>query len=331
MEYVANSTRYNKMQYRYCGDSGLQLPLISFGLWHNFGSDAKEDVMKSLCFTAFDLGITYFDLANNYGPVAGSAEINFGKILNTHLKSYRDEMVIATKAGYGMWEGPYGDWGSRKYLITSLNQSLKRMNLDYVDVFYHHRMDPNTPLEETMLALADIVRSGKALYVGLSNYDGKTMTKASKLLDELKVPFIMNQNRYSMLDPTVEKNGLQKACVKEGKGLVAFCPLEQGVLSGKYINNIPDDSRIKTSGQFLKESSITDNLNKKVSALHEIAVKRGQSLSQMALSYLLSQEGMTTVLIGASKPEQLIENCNCLFAMSFTIEELDALNSLVQG
>lgn len=329
MSYTANNQRYETMEYRYAGNSGLQLPAISLGLWHNFGSDAKMDTMKSMCFTAFDLGITYFDLANNYGPIPGSAESNFGEILSAEFAGHRDELIIASKAGYGMWDGPYGDWGSRKYLIASLNQSLKRMKLDYVDIFYHHRMDPNTPLEETMLTLADIVRSGKALYVGLSNYDGKTMEKASKLLDEYRVPFIVNQNNYSMLNPTIEENGLQKACGKEKKGIVAFCPLAQGLLTDKYLNNIPEDSRIKTSGIFLNESSITKDVQDKVIALNDIAKQRGQSLAQMALSYILAQDNMTTALIGASKPEQIVENVACLQKMSFSSEELSKIKKIL--
>ncbi len=329
MSYTANNSRYDNMEYRYAGNSGLQLPVISLGLWHNFGSEAKMDTMKSLCFTAFDQGITYFDLANNYGPVPGSAESNFGEIMSSEFAGHRDELIIATKAGYGMWQGPYGDWGSRKYLMASLNQSLKRMKLDYVDIFYHHRMDPNTPLEETMLTLADIVRSGKALYVGLSNYDGKTMEKASKLLDEYRVPFIVNQNNYSMFNRTIEENGLQKACGKEKKGIVAFCPLAQGLLSNKYIHDIPEDSRVKTSGIFLKETAITKEVQEKVMALNDIAKQREQSLAQMALSYILAQDNMTTALIGASKPEQIVENVACLENMSFSSEELSKIKKIL--
>ncbi|MFI3253905.1 MAG: aldo/keto reductase [Eubacteriales bacterium] len=329
MAYTGKENRYDNMEYRYAGASGLKLPVIALGLWHNFGTNADKNTMKQLCFTAFDQGITYFDLANNYGPEPGSAETNFGEILATEMSAYRDEMVIATKAGYGMWQGPYGDWGSRKYLIASLNQSLKRMKLDYVDIFYHHRMDPNTPLEETMLALADIVRSGKALYVGLSNYDGETMEKASQLLEEYQVPFIVNQNNYSMFNDTVEKNGLQKACTKEKKGMVAFCPLAQGLLSTKYLNDIPEDSRIKTSGIFLKEDAVTPEKLSQIRSLNEIAQNRGQSLAQMALSYILSREAMTTALIGASKPEQITENVACLQNMKFSSEELSQIKKIL--
>lgn len=332
MSYTANKTRYDTMAYRHAGNSGLQLPVLALGLWHNFGTYSDKKVMKELCFTAFDQGITYFDLANNYGPERGSAETNFGEIFHSDMKAYRDEMIIASKAGYTMWEGPYGNWGSRKYLIASLNQSLKRMNLDYVDIFYHHRMDPNTPLEETMLALADIVRSGKALYVGLSNYDGKTMTQAAALLREYRCPFVVNQNRYSMFDQTVTENGLQKACTTEGKGIVAFCPLEQGLLTGKYLQGIPEDSRAKAvHSASLNEDAITPDKIKKVTALNEIAQNRGQSLSQMALSYLLGQEAMTTALIGASKPEQIIQNVACLENMSFSAEELSKIQGILQG
>ena len=259
-EYTASKTRYTETEgtdfYRHCGKSGLMLPPIALGLWHNFGSVDNYENMKQMCFTAFDHGITHFDLANNYGPVYGSAEENFGRILREEMSAYRDEMVISTKAGYDMWEGPYGNWGSRKYLIASLDQSLKRMGLPYVDIFYHHRMDPNTPLEETMEALAQIVRSGKALYVGLSNYDGPTMAKAERILDELHCPFIINQNCYSILDRTVEKNGLLKQTYASGRGLICFSPLAQGMLTDKYLQNIPKDSRVARDGRFLHEDQV---------------------------------------------------------------------------
>lgn len=331
MSYTADSARYAGMEYRHAGESGLQLPVIALGLWHNFGTDADKKTMEQLCFTAFDQGITYFDIANNYGPERGSAEVNFGEILHGHMSAYRDQMVIATKAGYTMWEGPYGNWGSRKYLISSLNQSLSRLKLDYVDIFYHHRMDPDTPLEETMLALADIVRSGKALYVGLSNYDGKTMKKATKLLDEFNCPFVVNQNRYSMLDTTVEENGLQEACVNKGKGIVAFCPLEQGILTSKYLTGIPEDSRAKGAAASLNTDAITPQVVEKAQKLNEIAQGRGQSLSQMALAYLLSKPAMTTALIGASRPEQIIENVACLKNMSFTPEETTQIQGILSS
>ncbi len=331
MKYTASDKRYNDMVYKYTGESGLKLPVVSFGLWHNFGTNADYDVMKKMCFTAFDLGITHFDLANNYGPEAGSAEENFGKILSKEMSHYRDEMIISTKAGYGMWDGPYGDFGSRKYLIASLDQSLKRMNVPYVDIFYHHRPDPNTPLYETMSALDQIVRSGKALYVGLSNYDGATMVKAANILDDLGCPYIINQNRYSIFDRRVEQNGLAQQSKLEGKGVIAFSPLEQGMLSDKYLKGIPDDSRIKTDGRFLKETSLTEKRLSQIVALNEMAKKRGQTLAQMALAWVLANESVTSVLIGASKPEQLVENVKIIENLGFTAEELEEINRISLG
>lgn len=319
--YKASEKRYGKMQYAHSGKSGLKLPRISLGLWHNFGDNASEENMKNMCFAAFDNGITHFDLANNYGPPPGSAEKSFGKIISRELLPYRDEIVISTKAGYDMWDGPYGNWGSRKYLLASLDQSLKRMGLDYVDIFYHHRPDPETPLEETMGALADAVRSGKALYVGLSNYNGETMERAAEILEELHCPFIINQNRYSMLDRTIEKNGLKKSAEKCGKGIIAFSPLAQGLLTNRYLNGIPEDSRIKTDGRFLKSSGLTRERMSQIRRLNEIAQSREQSLAQMALSWLLKEEALTSVLIGASKPEQIEENVRALANTSFTDEE----------
>lgn len=320
MKYQANQHRYEDMLYRSAGNSGLKLPVISFGLWHNFGTNDDKTVMKEMLFAAFDGGITYFDLANNYGPVPGSAEENFGKILTSDLGAYRDQMIVATKAGYTMWDGPYGDFGSRKYMMASLDQSLQRMGLDYVDIFYHHRMDPETPLEETMGALADMVRQGKALYVGLSNYDGVTMTKASALLKDLNCPFVVNQNPYSMLNDGIEKNGLQAACNQEKKGIVAFSPLAQGLLSDRYLKEIPKDSRMN-QGHFLKSDALTTAVRDQLVALNGMAQERGQSLSQMALSYLLGQDSMTSVLVGASRVSQLQENLGCMKNMSFTQEE----------
>lgn len=327
-KHTANIARYDNMQYRNSGESGLKLPAVSLGLWHNFGDNGDFENMCKMCYTAFDLGITHFDLANNYGPEAGSAETNFGKILNNHMKHYRDEMVISTKAGYYMWEGPYGDFGSRKYLISSLDQSLKRMNLEYVDIFYHHRMDPNTPLYETMWALNDIVKSGKALYVGLSNYDGETMGKAAEILEELKCPFIINQNRYSIFDRTVEKNHLIESAVQKKKGVIIFSPLAQGLLTERYINGIPSDSRVKTDGRFLNEKSISDEVMAKVLKLNEIARRRGQTLAQMALSWVYSKDGVTSVLIGASKPQQIIENVKMLENTSFDKSELSEIDAI---
>ncbi len=326
--YSANEKRYDAMKYNRCGLSGLKLPVISLGLWHNFGDTGVYSNMEEMCFTAFDNGITHFDLANNYGPKYGSAEINFGKLMKEHFMPYRDELIISTKAGYDMWPGPYGNWGSRKYLIASLDQSLKRMGLDYVDIFYHHRMDPKTPLEETMGALAQIVTSGKALYVGLSNYDGETLEKATAILSRLNVPFVINQNRYSILDRTIEKNGLKQTASKLGKGIICFSPLAQGLLSGKYLNGIPEDSRVRTDGRFLNESGLNDETMEKVKGLNEIAKKRNQPLPEMALAWLLRQEEITSVLIGASKPSQILSNIKALDNTEFSNEELDEINRL---
>ena len=331
MEYKANENRYDSTEYRRCGESGLKLPPVSLGLWHNFGDHSDFDNMCRMCFTAFDSGITHFDLANNYGPEAGSAETNFGKILRNHLSQYRDEMIISTKAGYYMWPGPYGDKGSKKYLVASLDASLKRMGLEYVDIFYHHRMDPETPLYETMWALDSIVKSGKALYVGLSNYDGETMTKAAQILSELHCPFIINQNRYSIFDRTVEKNGILKNAIEAKKGMIIFSPLAQGLLTDRYINGIPEDSRVKTDGRFLKEGQISPDMIEKIKKLNAIAENRGQTLAQMALSWIYSREGITSVLIGASKPEQITENLKMTENIHFTDEERLAIDKIVLG
>ena len=325
--YIASSERYRSMRYAPSGRSGLKLPQVSLGLWHNFGDTANYENMKALCFTAFDQGITYFDLANNYGPPSGSAEIHFGRILREELSPYRDELLIATKAGYGMWDGPYGDHGSRKYLLASLDQSLKRLGIPYVDIFYHHRMDPETPLEETMGALAQAVRSGKALYAGLSNYDGATLERASAILEAERVPFVINQNRYSLLDRTVEQNGLKDAAARLGKGIVAFCPLEQGLLTDRYLAGIPADSRIRTDGRFLKESAVNEKNLRKIRALREIAAARGQTLAEMALSWILRDGIVTSVLIGASKPSQILENVKAIENTEFDPEELRAIDS----
>ncbi len=329
MSYIPDKERYGKTEYRKCGESGLKLPAVSLGLWHNFGDNADYDNMCKMCFTAFDNGITHFDIANNYGPEPGSAERNFGKILEKEMKPYRDEMLISTKAGYTMWEGPYGDFGSRKYLMASLDQSLKRLNLDYVDIFYHHRMDPDTPLYETMWALNDIVKSGKALYVGLSNYDGKTMEKAAEILDELRCPFVINQNSYSILNRTVEKNGILDSALKLKKGMIIFSPLSQGLLSGRYLDGIPADSRIRTDGRFLKENSVSEELLEKIKKLNNLAKDRGQTLAQMALSWVYSKESVTGVLIGASKAEQIVENLGMIKNTSFTDEELKLIDEIV--
>ena len=329
-KYNPADNRYESMKYNRCGKSGLLLPAISLGLWHNFGINDDYENMRLMCRKAFDLGITHFDLANNYGPTGGAAERNFGQILRDDLSAYRDELIISTKAGYYMWPGPYGDYGSRKYLCASLDQSLKRMGIDYVDIFYHHRMDPNTPLEETMLALDQIVRSGKALYVGISNYDGETMLKAQKILEELKTPFIINQNRYNLFDRTIERNGLKTTAACAGKGIITFSPLAQGVLTDKYLNGIPEDSRIRRDGRFLHESDVNAKRMDQVMALNEIAKERGQSLAQMALSWNLKDEAITSVLIGASKPAQIEDCAKCIQNTTFTDGELRRIDAIVQ-
>ena len=328
MMYQADEKRYETMQYNRCGKSGLLLPKVSLGLWHNFGSNGDYDNMKAMCFTAFDHGITHFDLANNYGPEPGNAEINFGRILKEDLRAYRDEMLISTKAGFDMWDGPYGNWGSKKYLTASLDQSLKRMGLEYVDIFYHHRMDPETPLEETMETLAQIVRSGKALFVGISNYDGVHMEKAATILKELHCPFIVNQNRYSIFDRTIEKNGLKEAAVESGKGIIAFSPLAQGTLTNRYLNGIPSDSRIATDGRFLKASQLTEEKITSIRGLNEIAKERGESLAQMALNWVLKDGIVTSVLVGASKPEQILDNRKALSNTNFSKEELELIDHI---
>ena len=329
--YTANENRYEKMQYNRCGNSGLKLPAVSLGLWHNFGDTGNFENMRQMCFTAFDNGITHFDLANNYGPKEGSAEINFGKILKEDMASYRDEMIISTKAGYYMWPGPYGDFGSRKYLIASLDQSLKRMGLEYVDIFYHHRPDPETPLEETMEALSQIVKSGKALYTGLSNYDGDRLEKATKILTELHVPFVINQNRYNIFDRTIEKNGLKEKAKELNKGIICFSPLAQGLLSDRYLQGIPEDSRVRTDGRFLQENRISEEVLAKVRALNEIAAKRGQTLAEMALAWILKDGYVTSVLVGASKPSQILDNIKAIENITFSEDELNEIDRISQG
>ena len=328
--YYANKDRYEKMRYAYCGNSGLKLPLVSLGLWHNFGDHSNLENMKKIIFTAFDNGITHFDLANNYGPAPGSAEKNFGIILKEDLLKYRDELLISTKAGYTMWDGPYGDFGSRKYLIASIDQSLKRMGLEYVDIFYHHRMDKNTPLEETCGALAQIVNSGKALYVGLSNYDGETLEQATKILSELHVPFIINQNRYSIFDRTVENNGLKEMSAKLNKGIISFSPLAQGLLTDRYLNGVPSDSRIATDGRFLKTDNLTEKKLNAIRELNEMAKSREQSLAQMALAWVLKDGIVTSVLIGASKAEQVLDNIAAIKNTKFSDEELKKIDKIVK-
>lgn len=326
-KYTANENRYEKMKYNKVGNSGLKLPAVSLGFWHNFGDNDKYSTMEEMCFTAFDNGITHFDLANNYGPAGGSAEKNFGRIFKEHFKPYRDEMIISTKAGYEMWAGPYGDGGSRKYLIASLNQSLERMGLDYVDIFYHHRMTPETPLEETMCALDQIVKSGKALYAGLSNYDGPTLEKATAILNELKTPFIINQNCYNILNRTIENNSLKATSARLGKGIICFSPLAQGLLTDRYLNNIPEDSRIKKDGRFLKEKNVTEN-REVLLKLNDIAAARNQTLAEMALAWILKDSDITSVLIGASRPSQILANIKALENTTFSKAELDAIDKL---
>ena len=319
--YQADEKRYEEMKYNRCGASGLLLPAVSLGLWHNFGSNGTFDNMLDMCHTAFDHGITHFDLANNYGPVQGSAEENFGRILAKGLGRYRDELIISTKAGYDMWPGPYGNWGSKKYLVASLDQSLKRMGLNYVDIFYHHRPDPNTPLEETVRALDGIVRSGKALYVGISNYNKEQTIAAAELFKELGTPFIINQRKYSMFVRDIEKDGLKDYAAAHGIGIITFSPLAQGLLTDRYLHGIPEDSRVRTDGRFLKEAAIVEETLKKVRALNDLAAQRGQTLAQMALSWILRDGDITSVLIGASKPSQILDNIGIVHATAFSEEE----------
>lgn len=329
--YTANETRYDRMRYNRCGASGLLLPAVSLGLWHNFGSNGNFDNMTEMCQTAFDLGITHFDLANNYGPVPGSAEENFGRILRKSLGAYRDELIISTKAGHEMWPGPYGNWGGKKYLVASLDQSLKRMGLDYVDIFYHHRPDPNTPLEETARALDGIVRSGKALYVGISNYNKEQTIAIAELFQEMGTPFIINQRRYSMFVRDIEKDGLKDYAAKHGIGIITFSPLAQGLLTDRYLNGIPENSRIRTDGRFLKEDAVNEETLKKVRALNELARERGQSLAQMALAWILRDGDITSVLIGASRPAQILDNVGMLHNMEFSQGERERIEEILKG
>lgn len=319
--YTADETRYDNMKYNRCGASGLLLPAVSLGLWHNFGSNGNFENMEAMCHTAFGKGITHFDLANNYGPVAGAAEENFGRILMKGLGVYRDELVISTKAGYDMWPGPYGNWGSKKYLVASLDQSLKRMGLDYVDIFYHHRPDPETPLEETARALDGIVRSGKALYIGISNYNKEQTIAIAKLFAEMGTPFIINQRNYSLFNRAIEKDGLKDYAAAHGIGIITFCPLAQGLLTDRYLHGIPEDSRVRTDGRFLKEEAVTEEKLAKIKALNELAARRGQSLAQMALAWILRDGDITSVLIGASKPSQILDNIGMLKNTEFSEEE----------
>lgn len=326
--YKASEERYKEMKYRRSGKSGLKLPMVSFGLWHSFGRDCDRDNMQKMCKTAFDAGITHFDLANNYGPPYGSAEESFGQIYKDNFKPYRDEMIISTKAGYDMWDGPYGDGGSRKYLLASLDQSLLRMGLDYVDIFYHHRMDPETPVLESMMALDQAVKSGKALYAGISNYDEENTKLAMEIMQDLKCPLIINQRRYSILDRTIEEDGVKEFAKDNGIGIICFSPLAQGLLSEKYLHGIPKDSRIGSDGRYLKEKDLTKEKLAAISALDKLAAKRGQTLPQMALSWVLKDEEITSVLIGASKPEQVLENVKAIENVSFSREEIELIDSI---
>ena len=326
--YTANSERYNKMKYLRCGKSGLLLPRIALGLWHNFGTYDNFDNQKKMLYTAFDNGITHFDLANNYGPNPGSAEENFGKLLKSDFAPYRNEMVISTKAGYYMWPGPYGDFGSRKYLLSSLDDSLKRMGLDYVDIFYHHRPDPNTPLEETMCALSDAVKMGKAMYVGLSNYKSDELKKAAKILERNGTPLLISQPSYSMLNRWVESDGLLDTLNEVGAGCICFSPLAQGKLSNRYFDGIPENSRAAKS-RFLPKESITPELLELLKSLDKIAKNRNQTLAQLALSWVLRDDKVTTVLIGASSPKQIQENIKFIDNLTFSTEELEKIEKIL--
>lgn len=330
MKYVADEKRYNDMVYKKCGKSGLYLPAVSLGLWQNFGEETPLDLQKKKIFKAFDLGITHFDLANNYGrPADGSAEENFGRILKSDLMKYRDEMIISTKAGYDMWAGPYGNGGSRKYLMASLDQSLKRMGLDYVDVFYHHRPDPDTPLEETIQTLADIVKQGKALYVGISNYKKEEAEKAVKMLKEMKVPCLINQIRYNMFERWCE-DGLLDVLDREGTGCICYSPLAQGALSNKYLKEIPKNSRAMREGTTIADRYLSEKQIEIVRELNKIAEEREQSLAQMALAWILRKKEITSVLIGASKVEQIIDNVNALKNLDFSQDELEKIEKILK-
>lgn len=326
--YMADSNRYSEMLYRRCGKSGLKLPAISLGLWHNFGYGDSFDNMRSIVTRAFDLGVTHFDLANNYGPPPGSAEENFGRILKFDLKSYRDELIISTKAGYRMWDGPYGEWGSKKYLIASLDQSLKRMNLDYVDIFYSHRPDPETPIEETMEALYQAIRQGKALYVGISNYNSEQTRAAYDALRSMGVRLIVNQVRYNMFARDIEKT-LLGTLDELGMGAAIYSPLAQGLLTERYLEGIPEDSRVRKSGIFLRESDITPEKIEKVKRLTEIAKLRGQTMSQLALSWILRHNTVATVIVGASKVSQIEDNAGVVKNLDLSEEELTRIESIL--
>ncbi|MFD1255801.1 L-glyceraldehyde 3-phosphate reductase [Mucilaginibacter terrae] len=330
MTYLPSANRYETMPYRRCGNSGILLPALSLGLWHNFGGVDVFENYRKILHLAFDSGITHFDLANNYGPPYGSAEENFGYLLKKDFSSHRDELIISSKAGYDMWPGPYGNWGSKKYLVASLDQSLKRMGLDYVDIFYHHRPDPHTPLEETMRTLDLIVRQGKALYVGISNYKADEAKKAIALLKDLGTPCLIHQPKYSMFERWVE-GGLLDVLEQEGVGCIPFSPLAQGMLTNKYLHGIPDDSRAAKSSGHLQTNAITDDMLNQIRQLNDVAIKREQTLAQMALAWLMKDARVTSVLIGASKPEQLADSLKCLQNTSFTTEEISQIETILQN
>lgn len=330
--YKADENRYNKINYNYCGESGLKLPVISVGLWQNFGIKDDYENMKEIILTAFDHGITHFDLANNYGPEPGRAEINFGKIFKENLLPHRDEIIISTKAGYEMWNGPYGGrGGSRKYLTASLDQSLKRMGIEYVDIFYHHCMDPETPLRETATCIYDIIRQGKALYAGISNYDGESMRKINEYFDSMNVPFIINQNRYSIFDRTIEKNDLKKESVSKGKGIIAFSPLAQGQLSDKYAYGVPENSRLNNNTWLQNHIGYNENRQKQITSLYKMAKKRGETLSQMAIQWVLKDKDVTSVLMGIHSKKQLEENLKALEFSPLSKEELKEIDKITKN
>lgn len=329
MEYQSKPTRYNNMKYRRCGNSGLMLPTLTLGLWHNFGNINTFEIQRQLVRTAFDNGITHFDLANNYGPPPGAAEYNFGKIMELDMKLYRDEIIVSTKAGYDMWPGPYGNWGSKKHLIASIDQSLLRLNLEYVDIFYHHRPDDDTPLEETMSTLSDIVRRGKALYIGLSNYTAKQAAEAVAILNNYSTPCLICQPSYSMLNRWAEKDGLFDYLGESGIGTIAYSCLAQGLLTGKYLDQIPADSRIARDPRFLKSSDIKEETMNTIRKLDTIAKNRKQTLSQLAIAWVLRKEQITSALIGASRPEQLLENVQALNNLDFSKDELFEIDNLL--
>lgn len=326
--YTASESRYEKMKYNRVGRSGLLFPAVSLGFWHNFGTNGNYENMRAMMRTAFDNGITQFDLANNYGPEYGQAEKNAGKLLHDDFMPYRDELIITTKAGYDMWPGPYGNWGSRKYLIASCNQSLKRLGLDYVDIFYHHRPDPDTPLEETMDALLQIVRSGKALYAGISNYNAEQTVAAMKIAKKIHLPLIVNQRRYSIFDRKIEREGLKETAKKTGIGIIAFSPLAQGLLSDRYLNGIPADSRIGHDHRYLHQEDLTEKKLAAISKLNTIAARQGQSLAEMALAWIMRDGAVSSVIIGASRPEQILENVRFLENTSFSSEELAEIDEI---